>query len=585
MERSTRQASRSTVAPLLLALALAGCSDASTRADGAGPPVDAGVDGQPGDGGDADSSDGGASDAEVFPDGPDVPLAGEIEPGVWRELVTIDAPAPPKNPVNGAATPAELNQARFLRYRAAEQPGPVRAVLVCMPGMPAGAMAYDQLARRLIKLSGGTVELWAIDRRANLLEDLTGMQAAERARDPDLAWRYYDEGLELHGRRYDHGPRDLDYMSEWGLATAVADLRAVLALIPADQRRDHLVLVGHSFGAAVVQAYAAWELEGGASSAAAELAGLVLLDGGLQLYQPITEQTYLGAKDGLQALRAGKINPYLDYFGFGAEVFMTVELVAMAAHLAPDQLVSNRHTDKLAALLFLQSPPPLTAAAMVGFAIDDASSPMPGMRAGCGAADGPLEEFTSPLTGETRVRPADPTHTYGWLDHDQVDPAEKTPIAVLARVAHEGPTNRVEWYMPVRLRLDAYAVSALDVGGPGSGDWRRDHRLLASRVGEMDAPVLAVLAGRGLVTSAAAFAAYLQQIAPKVGQGRPRAGADRDPAGPLDQSGFAVLDLVDHAHDDVVHAGGATGDQEVYQPVLDWALSNVSATDTIVISR
>jgi hypothetical protein len=194
-----------------------------------------------------------------------------------------------------------------------------------------------------------------------------------------------------------------------------------------------------------------------------------------------------------------------------------------------------------------------------------------------------VEAFTSPLTGEQRFRPTDAQRTYGWRDYDEVTPPEKTSIAVLARVAHEGPTNRVEWYMPARLPLDAGAISRLDVSGPQ--DWRWAHGLRASRNAQMDAPVLAVLAGRGLVPHGVALAPYRGAIARAVGPGRPRAGAVRDPLAPSATSGFFELVLADHAHDVVVHAVGPAGDAEVYQPLLQWVLSNVAAETITVPAR
>ena len=118
------------------------------------------------------------------------------EDGIWRELVVVDAPAPPRNPKIGVSTPASLNKARFLRYRGSAEARRARAIVVCVPGMPAGAMAYDELARRLIQLSEGQIEVWSIDRRSNALEDLTGMQAAEMANQTERLMQAYEATAE-----------------------------------------------------------------------------------------------------------------------------------------------------------------------------------------------------------------------------------------------------------------------------------------------------------------------------------------------------------------------------------------------------
>ena len=501
------------------------------------------------------------------------------DPGILRELVVLDAPAPPPNPDTGAATPARFNKVRFLRYRAGKD-AEVQAVVICIPGVPAGAMAYDELARRLVQLSDGKVEVWAVDRRANLLEDLRGMQAAEEAGDPDLAWRYYDGDLAIDGSKYQGLPVGTDYMSEWGLASAVADLRAVIARVPAGERRKSVVLVGHSFGASLAQAYSAWDT--GGSSAATELAGVVLMDGGLQIYDQPSENGYLkqgiDVARGLSDLRAGN-SVYMDYYGFGVEAFLTVEITAMRAFLTPRKVARDAHVERLATILFLKTPPPMTAAAAVGFTVDDASSPLKGMRASCGAARGPLETYTSPLTKEQRVRPADSTRVYDWLDYDEVDPPELTSIRTLSRVSFEGPTNRLEWFFPSRLLLDIAAVSKLKLT-PKSWQWR--HGLQATGAGQMDAPVLTVMAGKGLVPRAKSHHWYRDLLAPRVGQGRPRAGAARSSAD-LRSGGFAELSLARYAHDDLLHATARSADQEIYRPLLEWILSNTTGKRTISI--
>lgn len=494
---------------------------------------------------------------------------------VRRDFIVIDAPEPPVNPTTGSATPSHLNKISFLRYRGPDDSADVRAIVICIPGMPAGAMAYDELARRLVLMSEGAVEVWAIDRRSNLLEDLTGMQAAERESDPDLAWRYYSDGDEVDGRVYQGLPEGLDYMSEWGLATAVADLRVVLELVPEEARRAQVILVGHSFGASQAQAFASWDHEG--SPNADELAGLILLDGGLSLNSQIDEARYLtrgyGGSPGLETLRQGE-DMYLDYVGFGIGGFMLAEITAMRAWLAPREPVEDDMVDLVGSVLFLQPMPPMTAAAMVGFIMDDATSPDPGMRASCGAPTGPIEPFDHPLFDEVRYRPSNLDELYDWVDCNDVDPPEKTSIEVLARVTHEGPTNRNEWFFPSRLILDAAAVSDLDFD---EDSWQWEQGLRATRSAEVDLPVLAVAAGIGLIPTPEPYELYRSRLAPEVGADRPRGGAGRESMD-LDESGFAIWVLEDYAHDDLVHASHLAADDELYRPLLDWILDNTAGS-------
>jgi hypothetical protein len=116
------------------------------------------------------------------------------EAGVRREVLLLDAPAPPANPATSEPTPSKWNHTTVLRYRKdAEPPVPVKAVIVAMPGFIAGGAAFDKLARVMVARSaaaGAPIEFWAVDRRSNQLEDLAGMAAAQSAGDPELAWGY-----------------------------------------------------------------------------------------------------------------------------------------------------------------------------------------------------------------------------------------------------------------------------------------------------------------------------------------------------------------------------------------------------------
>src|SRR5439155_443007 len=108
--------------------------------------------------------------------------------GIRREVSSWAAPAPPPNPLTGTATPDALNRVQIVRYRvdtAGAAPKPARAIAILMPGFLAGAGSFDALARALVRRStpDAPLEAWAIDRRANLLEDRFGLDAALAAHD------------------------------------------------------------------------------------------------------------------------------------------------------------------------------------------------------------------------------------------------------------------------------------------------------------------------------------------------------------------------------------------------------------------
>ncbi len=109
-----------------------------------------------------------------------LPRESSLPHTVVVEEETIYSPAPAGN---GQAPPA-CDYVRYLRFRPAsdnDTPVPVKAVVIMIPGYIGGAGSFGYLARQLVALGGDTfpVEVWALDRRSNCLEDQTGMQEAE----------------------------------------------------------------------------------------------------------------------------------------------------------------------------------------------------------------------------------------------------------------------------------------------------------------------------------------------------------------------------------------------------------------------
>lgn len=185
---------------------------------------------------------------------------------VAEQVRTESAPIPP-NPTTGDETPEALQRGVVYRYRL--QAGrPVRAVIVLVPGIASGADDFDYLARELIRRSDGAVEVWAFERRPNLLEDLTGMQEAERVADPDVALGYYFRGEPVNGRTFPGflGQADVPFLSEWGIGVVMRDIQAAIDLVPGERRRTNVVLVGHSLGVVQVLDFLGWDFDGDATT-------------------------------------------------------------------------------------------------------------------------------------------------------------------------------------------------------------------------------------------------------------------------------------------------------------------------------
>ena len=85
----------------------------------------------------------------------------------------------------------DLNKALYTRYFLSDarelQPD---AILVLMPGFEGGSSNFaalaDQLMRRMREESSMVLEVWALDRRSNQLEDRVGLDLAEQERDAFL---------------------------------------------------------------------------------------------------------------------------------------------------------------------------------------------------------------------------------------------------------------------------------------------------------------------------------------------------------------------------------------------------------------
>ena len=151
-----------------------------------------------------------------------------------------------------------------------QQLGPKAAtqVVVLVPGTQGGAGGITPVARDIVRRVPRT-QVWIVDRRQQAFED-TSVFAG---RDPDAALDYY-LGFKYRAVK----GADARYVSEWGLAVQLRDLRAVVRRASAGGRRK-VILGGHSAGASTAVAYAAWDFAG--RPGYREIDGLVLIDGGL----------------------------------------------------------------------------------------------------------------------------------------------------------------------------------------------------------------------------------------------------------------------------------------------------------------
>lgn len=193
-----------------------------------------------------------------------------------------------------------LNNARYTRYYLSDQDTfQPDGILVLVPGFEGGASSFyilaENLMRRAIEQSNLVLEVWALDRRSNQLEDLVGLNLAEELMNPELGldFLFGDAlGLDLSpeiangiNRRalFYNSNVDTAFMAQWTTLVHSQDIDAVVEKARGIARAENVFLGGHSAGTGYTARYAAtdFNLDGGEPSPGYEkLRGLVLLEGG-----------------------------------------------------------------------------------------------------------------------------------------------------------------------------------------------------------------------------------------------------------------------------------------------------------------
>jgi pimeloyl-ACP methyl ester carboxylesterase len=347
-------------------------------------------------------------------------------PAAAREArITVPTPAAPG--------PAQYNQVWVDKYG----PAKGKRVLVLMPGTQGGSGDFTLAARYLVKHIEG-LQVWAIDRRTQALEQpemfakaLRGEVSLQQMFDHYLGW-LTNGGTPADHFRFLDGP-SYAFAREWGMKVALDDARAVVRKARAKGKRE-VVLGGHSLGASLTAAYAAWDFNG--RPGFKDLDGLVLIDGGLLgSFKGI--DTLAGAQQQVADLNAG--NPFLDLLGLGIPdvAGLFAEVGGIYALKAPTEPAATLQSFPLLPPAF-NPPVPVTNQALFGYAFDRDTSPadlaLLHINAGGLAASG---------------NPRD------WAD------GGVTPVQRLAATFGQEPANAVEWYFPNRLTIDTDGASPM----------------------------------------------------------------------------------------------------------------------------
>ncbi len=305
----------------------------------------------------------------------------DVDAAVVMEEQVISSPLPAE-----WGAPPECNEIHLLRFRPSDgstldptnkaqaNAATTDAMLVMLPGILEGANGFEYIARQLVYTAKvkdqKNIEAWAIDRRNNTLEDLTGLNYLEDQLNKHQLTMdeavstfvdYYYKGQPINGKTFKgwYANQDLPFLSEFGLKLDTEDVFKVIQTLVPDPavRRKKVFVGGHSMGGLMASNFVGWDLDGNPATTDDagynNCAGMFGLDtvlntvGGIgdsilgmmpewlvDAAKNLGETVYGGLVDGLRdgaypvILNSGPIVP--------AESMDLLEAIAMAAYYDPN---------------------------------------------------------------------------------------------------------------------------------------------------------------------------------------------------------------------------------------------------------
>lgn len=421
--------------------------------------------------------------------------------------------------------PARCDWVGYLRFRhrgGPAKPSHADAVFMSMPGIFAGASMHDQVGRNTVRRAakrGKDVEYWALDRRANCLEDHRGIKAAAKHHRAKLAFDYYWGDRRVRGHRFG-GFKTEDqaaFLKHVGLAQTVRDEFSVLRTgIPKlSVRRRKVFCGGHSLGGPITTAFVDWDLDGKAKTKR---------DAGFrQCAGFFGQDTSLGFSGGgggigpaVLLAEASGASPYINAPPFTPETIQVIGPLGVGAYYRPQgtkvikQIPHTTNIDFSQRFLFSRnavnfatdSPSirdfHLTNQLTLGGIFDDNSSPITILRTSVGTVvGGPVaqKDFPTPAdlsafpdisptlanNGYTMIPTAPHGPLYRWRNYDRMHGAphqvndlgqrftsarsEVASVHDLAREVATSPADFAEQYFPTRIVTDVSAAENGDRSG------------------------------------------------------------------------------------------------------------------------
>jgi pimeloyl-ACP methyl ester carboxylesterase len=326
-------------------------------------------------------------------------------------------------------TPAKYDKVGALKVG----PKNARNVLILNPGTSASAAYFVPLAKDVVTRAKGW-QVWAVERRENLLEDHSMFNKAKAGTvTPQQVFDYYLGYLTKPSvtNHFQSIPTDdVAFARDWGMRVEVEDIRRVVK--EAKKLGGRVAMGGHSLGGSITTAYATWDFHG--KSGARDLWGLVYIDGGSSP-APVTPDA---ARASLQTLSTS--TPWLTFGGIAAPLaglFNTSGSLSVLT--APDDTSIGWAWPALPANL--KPPVEPTNEAQYGYALDVESSPAPLIAA---------QAHLGRLADSGTPRP--------WIRD-----GELTPIRRYAQMFSGWGLKSLDgtaWYHPQRLTIDSGAVAA-----------------------------------------------------------------------------------------------------------------------------
>lgn len=326
-------------------------------------------------------------------------------------------------------TPAKYDKVGALKVG----PKNARNVLILNPGTSASASYFVPLAKDVVTRAKGW-QVWAVERRENLLEDHSVFNKAKAGTvTSQQVFDYYlghltDPSISPHFQSIPTD--DVAFARNWGMRVEVEDIRRVVK--EAKKLGGRVAMGGHSLGGSITTAYATWDFHG--KSGASDLWGLVYIDGGSSP-APVTPDA---ARASLQTLSTS--TPWLTFGGIPAPLaglFNTSGSLSVLT--APDDTSIGWAWPALPANL--KPPVEPTNEAQYGYALDVETSP-----AGLIAAQAHLGRLADSGTPRPWIRDG-----------------ELTPIRRYAQMFSGWGLKSLDgtaWYHPQRLTIDSGAVAA-----------------------------------------------------------------------------------------------------------------------------